>query len=188
MALLLLAVSAVVGAWTIPDDQPPSAGGNTVAGDSALPSTDSVISVYLPTLASDLDPDTWLRPGHVFISNHPWITQLYRDGVGTVYLVNNNVERGIDAFSLVFVARAEAGGVHAEGITTDSPGRFDLSQIGGTRGVTCTFMLTGVMEAEQSVELGCMYREDPGSSVDTSETVWPEPFRLADANAEVPQG
>jgi hypothetical protein len=65
VALLLLAVCAAVGAWAIPDDQPPAARGGIAVAEPALARMDSVTStVCLPAVTSAFDPDAWLRPGH----------------------------------------------------------------------------------------------------------------------------
>jgi uncharacterized repeat protein (TIGR01451 family) len=182
-AVLLLAVSAIVGARTIPEIEPAPAPELTRPGDGSLFPTDGVTpTVYLPLAPKNFDPETWLAPDHVFIADHPRITQLYLDGEGMAYFLHNNVERDIDHFSLTCTARAEAGAVDGAGIETDPPGLFDLSQIEDSDTVTCTFTLTDVITTGERVQLRCLYEEDPGSLVATAEVISPEPFSLADTN------
>jgi uncharacterized repeat protein (TIGR01451 family) len=183
VAVLTLAVSAIVGAWTIPEVGPAPAEGDLEASDSLQSQMDSVTpTLYLPLTARNFDPDRWLPPDQVFIADHPRITQQYLAGTGMIYFVRNNVDRDIDRFSLTCAVWAEPGAVHATGIETDHPGLFDLLQIEGSDALTCTFTLTDVLESGKRVRLSCLYEAEPGSMVGTSEVVEPQPFSLADSN------
>jgi uncharacterized repeat protein (TIGR01451 family) len=179
----MLAASVLVSARTIPEIESTAAAEIAERGPLPLRCTDSLTTTaYLPLATKDFDPQTWLPPGQVFIADHPRITQQYVEGAGTVTFVHNNVERDIHRFSLVVATRAEVGAVHATGIESAPPGLFDLSQVEGSRAVTCTYTLTAVLKAGERVQLNCLYEEEPGSLVATSEEISPEPFALADTN------
>jgi len=183
VTVLLLAIAAIAGAGTGPEPEPaPVAGLPGVRAAPLAPAESITPTIYLPFAARNFDRDLWLPHGHVFIADHPRVTQRYLEGMGMITYVRNNVERDIERFSLTVTARAESGAVHATGIDTDRPALFEFSQIEGADAVTCTFTLTDVLEADESVRLRCLYEEEPGSQVATSEVIKPKPFSLADTN------